>query len=204
MLSFLHGMILLAGIGATALIKLTPNVLARSIVSLLLLAGGVHLAWQAYLANYKYYADPRNPYVYAHTTTDIFTMVQHVEEIAKVHEDGRKMEIHLICPDEHDFWPFPWYLRAFTNVGYWTSVTDRVVSASVIIASPSVEGQLLKKLYELPPPGQKKLYMPLFDSYVELRPGVELRGYVPKDLWDHFQQQIKTRNELQTPREKRG
>jgi len=190
MLGFLHGMILLASIGATAVIKLAPNVLARSIVSLLLLTGGVHLAWQAYQANYKYYADPRNPYVYAHTTTDIFTMVRRVEEIANVHKDSRKMEIHFICPDEHDFWPFPWYLRSFANIGYWNTVTDRVVSASVIIASPGVERELIKKLYELPLPGQKKLYVPLFDSYVELRPGVELRSYVPKDLWDRFQQRI--------------
>jgi len=183
MLSFLHGMILLAGVGAAALIKLFPSILARTVISLLLLAGGIHPAWQSYLANYRYYADPCNPYVYAHTTTDIFTMVQRVEEIAKV-EDGEKTEIHFICPDEHDFWPFPWYLRAFPNVGYWTTVTDQAVSASIIIAQPSVEKELLKKLYELPPPGQKKLYVPLFDTYMALRPGVELRGYVPKELFD--------------------
>ncbi len=192
MLGFLHGMILLAGFGAAAVLKLTQRFLTRLIVILLLLAGGVHLTWQAYQANYKYYADPRNPYVYAHTTTEIFTMVRRVEEIADVHRHGTEMEIHLICPDEHDFWPFPWYLRSFPNVGYWNTVTDRVVSASVIIASPSVEGQLLRKLYELPPPGQKKLYVPLFDSYVELRPGVELRGYVSKDLFD--KSKIKKKN----------
>ena len=188
MLGFLHGMILLAGVGAAALIKLTSNILARTIISLLLLTGGAHLAWQAYLANYRYYADPRNPYVYAHTTMDVFTMVQRVEEIAEVHEDGNKMEIHFICPDEHDFWPFPWYLRSFPNVGYWNTVTDRVVSASVIIASPSVEQELLSRLYELPPPGQKRLYAPLFDTYMEVRPQIELRGYVPKELWDRFRQ----------------
>ena len=188
MLGFLHGMILLAAVGAVTLVKLAPDVLPRLIVICLLIESSIHLAWQAYLANYKYYADPRNPYVYAHTTMDIFPMVQRVQEIAKVHEDGNKLEIHFICPDEHDFWPFPWYLRSFPNVGYWTTVTDRVVCASVIIASPNVEQELLTKLYGLPPPGQKKLYVPLFDTYMELRPQVELRGYVPKDLWDRFQQ----------------
>jgi uncharacterized protein (TIGR03663 family) len=195
MLSFLHGMILLAGVGAATVLKLVQHIRAHLIISFLLLAGGGHLAWQAYSANYRYYADFRNPYAYAHTTTDIFTMVQRVKEIAEVHEDGRKMETHFICPDEHDYWPFPWYLRAFENVGYWNTVTDRVISASVIIASPSVEKELLKKLYELPPPGQKKLYVPLFDTYLELRPGVELRGYVPKELWDRFQQYSLMRNE---------
>ena len=139
MLGFLHGMILLAGVGAAAVLKMAPNILARSVISFLLVLGGGHLAWQACLSNYKYYADPRNPYVYAHTTTDIFTMVQRIEDIAKVYEDGRKMEIHFICPNEGDYWPFPWYLRAFPNVGYWNTVTDRVISASVIIASPSAE-----------------------------------------------------------------
>lgn len=185
MLNFLHGMILLAGIGAAAVIKLSPNILTRAVFSCLLIAGGAHLTWQAYLANFRFYADPCNPYVYAHTTTDIYTMVDRIEEIAKVHPDGRKMEINFICPDEQDYWPFPWYLRSFPNVGYWNSVADRVVSASVIIARPSVEQELLKKLYDLPP-GQKKLYVPLFDRYMELRPQIELRGYVPKDLWDRL------------------
>jgi len=184
MLGFLHGMILLAGVGASAVIKRAQHVLPRLVVICLLVAASIHLAWQAYLANYKYYADPRNPYVYAHTTTDVFTIVQRVEEIAEVHQDGDKMEIHFICPDEHDFWPFPWYLRSFPNVGYWNTVTDKVVSASVIIASASVEQEILKRLYGLPPPGQKRLYVPLFDTYMELRPQVELRGYVPKDLFD--------------------
>jgi len=188
MLGFLHGMILLAAVGAVALVKLVPKFLPRLIIVLLLFVASALLACQSYLANYKYYADPRNPYVYAHTTTDVFTMVQRIEEIAEVHEDGNKMEIHFICPDEHDFWPFPWYLRSFPNVGYWNTVTDRVVSAAVIIASPSVEQELLSRLYELPPPGQKRLYVPLFDTYMELRPQIELRGYVPKELWDRFQQ----------------
>ncbi|OHB55597.1 MAG: hypothetical protein A2173_01415 [Planctomycetes bacterium RBG_13_44_8b] len=184
MLSFLHGMILLAGVGAATLMKLFPRVFARTVISLLLLAGGAQLAWQSYLANYRYYADPCNPYAYAHTTTDIFTMVNRIEEVAAVDPKGRNMEIHFICPDGHDFWPFPWYLRSFPNVGYWTTVTDRVVFASVIIAQPSVEKELLTKLYELPPPGKKQLYISLFDTYSEIRPAVELRGYVPKELFD--------------------
>ncbi len=188
MLGFQHGMILLAAVGAVALVKLVPKFLPRLIIVLLLFAASIHLTWQAYQANYKYYADPRNPYVYAHTTTDVFPMVQRVEEIAQVHEDGNAMEIHFICPDEHDYWPFPWYLRSFSNIGYWNTVTDSVVSASVIIASPGLEQELIKKLYELPLPGQKRLYVPLFDTYMDVRPQIELRGYVPKDLWDRLQQ----------------
>jgi uncharacterized protein (TIGR03663 family) len=186
MLGFLHGMILLAGVGAVALVKLAPKVLPRLVVICLLAAACVHLLWQAYLANYKYYADSRTPYVYAHTTTDVFAMVQRIEEIAEVHEDGKAMPIHFICPDRHDYWPFPWYLRSFSNVGYWDRVTDNVISAAVIIASPSVEQQLITRLYELQEPGHTNLYVGLFDTYVEIRPQVELRGYITKDLMDRF------------------
>ena len=59
---------------------------------------------------------------------------------------------------------------------------------SIIIASPKVEPDILTKLYELPPPGEKNLYLPLFDTVTELRPHIELRGYVVKDLWDSYMQ----------------
>ena len=115
-------------------------------------------------------------------------MVGRVEAIAEVHEDGRNISIQVICP-EHDYWPLPWYLRSFPNVVWRDKVTDDVVSAPLIIASPKVEQELLTKLYQLPPPGKKNLYVPLFDTYTELRPQIELRGYVTKDLWDRFKQQ---------------
>lgn len=187
MLSFLHGMILLAGVGAATLIKAASNIVLRLIVICLLIAGTTHLTWQAYLSNYKYYADSRNPYVYAHPTIDVFTMVRRVEEIARVHEDGYKVHIQVICP-EFDYWPLPWYLRSFTNVGWWDKIDESVPSASIIIASASLEQELIRKLYELPPPGKKNLYVPLFDTYMELRPRIELRGYVRKELWDRIQQ----------------
>jgi len=187
MLSLLHGMILLAAVGAVAVMKLAPNVLARVFISLLLVAGGAHLAWQTYLGGYKYCADPANPYVYAHTSTDVYTIAQRVKEMAQVHPDGYAMPIQVICPDD-DYWPLPWYLRSFPNVGWWNKVDEDEPAATVIIAFPSVETALMKKLYELPAPGEKNLYVPLFDSYTELRPQVELIGFVTKDLWDSFQQ----------------
>jgi hypothetical protein len=49
-----------------------------------------------------------------------------------------------------------------------------------------MEPALARKLYELPPPGQRELYMNIFDRRVELRPGVELRGYAAKTLCDDY------------------
>ena len=187
MLGFLHGMILLAAVGALAIIRWRPGVVARTVICLLLGAAAGHLTWQAYLGSYKFYADTRNPYVYAHPTTDVFTIARRIEDIAQVHPDGRNMRIQVICP-EYDYWPLPWYFRSFPNAGFWNDVEDNVLPAPVIIASPSVEPALVKRLYELPAPGQQSLYVPLFDRYIQLRPQVELRGFVIKDLWDSYQQ----------------
>jgi hypothetical protein len=93
-------------------------------------------------------------------------------------------------------------LRSFDNVGWWSSVDDNVPAAPIIIASPSVEPAIMRKLYELPPPGQRNLYVPLFDSPVRLRPGIELRGYVIKDLWDAYHQQRAPAAQNATPGEK--
>jgi len=82
------------------------------------------------------------------------------------------MYIEVISP-EHDYWPLPWYLRAFPNVGWWSEVDMGVPAAPL----------------EVPPPGERDLYVPLFDSYMEMRPTVEIRGYVIKSLWDRYQQQ---------------
>ena len=190
LLGFLHGMILLAAVGAAFFVKIFPTYwLNKVFVGFLFFAGGASLICQAYMGSYHYYANPSNPYVYAHPVTDVVTIARRVEEIDQVHPSGLKMHIQVICP-EHDHWPLPWYLRRFEKgtIDWWDKVADDVPAAPVIIASPSVETALMRKLYELPPPGKKNLYVPLFDSYMELRPQVELRGYVTKELWDSYQQ----------------
>ena len=185
LLGFLHGMILLAGIGAVKIIKALPAVVPRLVIALILFAASVHLCFQACLASYRHYADSRNPYVYAHPTTDVFTITRQVEELAQAHPDGHKMQIQVICPGG-DYWPLPWYFRRFEKVWWWTDIDKSVMPAPVILASVSVEPKLPEYFY-LPPPGQKNLYIPLFDTYMEMRPRVELRGYVTKDLWDSYE-----------------
>jgi uncharacterized protein (TIGR03663 family) len=185
MLSFLHGMILLAGVGVVVLVRLLPNVLPRLIIFLLIFEGSVFLAWQAYQSNYEYYSDSRNPYVYAHPTDEIFTIVQRIEEMARVHPDSYKMHIQVICPGK-DYWPLPWYLRRYESIDWWESVDNRGASAPLIICSPEVEAALTNKLYALTPFEERQMYMFLFDEpyYMWLRPKVKLLGFVRKDLWD--------------------
>jgi uncharacterized protein (TIGR03663 family) len=180
MLGFLHGMILLAGVGAVVVMRLAPGTLARVITVLLLSAGGVFLVWQACLCNYKFFADTRNPYVYAHTHPDVVEVAERIDEISEVHPAGDGMFIQVIYPG--NFWPLPWYLRRFSNVGWFSGVDEQAPLAPVIVFSAAIDQDLRKKLSEL-----NVTYVPLFNAYKQLRPRIFLRGLVAKDLWDRYE-----------------
>ena len=189
LLSFFHGIILLAGVGAAGLIQLKskPFVIVLGGV---LCVGTWHLAYQSVIANDEYKADSRNPYVYSQPGTDVVAIADRVMEMALAHEDGRDTPIQVFCPLD-DYWPLPWYLRGY-RVEYGSGVADETKSAPIILIQPPLEEALMRKLFELPPPGQKELYLHLFDENgreikMELRPEVEIRGFVAKSLWDRYE-----------------
>ena len=186
-LSFLHGMILLAGFGASVLLNLANKTAPRAIISVLLLAAASHLGYLSYLNNFKYDADSRNPYVYAHPTMEIYELVDKVEFYAKASPKGKNMYIEVICPG-HDYWPLPWYLRSYSSVAWRSKVDFNEESAPLIIASPSVvDSGLTTKLFETSDTQENLLYMYLFEEdpyYIYLRPKIELMGFVRSDLWE--------------------
>jgi len=173
MLSFLHGMILMAGVGAAAVYRRLSNSTLRSIWTVLLILGMGHLGVQAHRSSFRFHSDPRNPYVYAHTSTDLLKLINRAEQIAEVHPDGHDMLIRVIVP-ESDYWPLPWYFRRFARVGYWDTVPDEP-DAALIVAGPSFEPRLdgaLRDSYQ--------------KEYFGLRPHVLLMTYVRSDLWDKY------------------
>lgn len=189
LLGFFHGMILLAGAGTVAIITLMPSVTGRVIAGLILIAAGGHLLWESYLCSYKYYADPVNPYVYAHPTRDVIAIARRMEEIATASSQGHNLYVEVICKN-NDYWPLPWYLRCFNNVGWWDRVDEKTPAAPVIVASADLESAILKLLYEIPPAGKRDLYVPLFDKDMFLRPSVELKGFVKQELWERYKQHL--------------
>ena len=179
-LGFLHGMILLAGIAAAWMLQHAR----KTAVFALLLLGSTQLAWQAHAASFSYAADPRNPWVYAHTGPDVFAITEQIAMLAKTNP---ALPIQIFTRE--NLWPLPWYLRRYSGVRWWNGVSDTAPSAPVILATPDMEPALLHKLYDMPPPGQREMYVNMFDRYIELRPRVEVRGYIAKSLWDDVQEQ---------------
>jgi uncharacterized protein (TIGR03663 family) len=171
MLGFLHGLILMAGIGAGVIFHGLPWRTSRAAWVLLLLAGTWQLAGQAARANFRFCADQRNPYVYAHSAPDVVRLAQRIEEIAALHPDGRSMRIHFITPD---YWPMPYYLRKFDQIGYWSEVPANP-DAPVMVVSADLQERLEPQLRDA-----------YHAAFYGLRPDVLLLLYVRQDLWDRY------------------
>jgi uncharacterized protein (TIGR03663 family) len=188
MLCFYLGIILMAAVGITAFIQMAINKWRKAVIWIALSAGILFLISQSFVANFYYYTDPVYPYVYSHTSVDIFKITSKIKKVASAHPDKQDMYIQVIFPD-HNYWPLPWYLRDFNKVAYQNKIDPSLSAAPVILASPKVQNELLNKLYELPPPGNKNLYIPLFPERVRLQPSVELIGFITNDLNDMLKQQ---------------
>ena len=172
LLSFWHGMILLAGVGAAVLVHSVRKRFLRLAIGLLLLGGTGHLAWQAWQANTTYAADPRNPYVYGHTSPDLLRLVSQVEALAQAHPQRSQMLVKVIAPDS-DYWPLPWYLRNLKQTGWWEEAPADPY-APVMIVSSKLQAAL----------DEKKTHVMV--GYFQLRPQVFLELYVDLNLWREY------------------
>lgn len=183
MMPFYVGIVLMAGIGARA----TCDVLratgggrratgARALFVVVLVAAGWHLATQSVRASFQYPADARNPYAYAHTSTDFVRLTSRVHDLAARHPEGRDMLVKVIA-GPYEQWPFPWYARDLTRVGYWSHAAEAgpLDGVPVILASQenavAVDAEV----------GERYV-----SEFYGLRPGVLLTLYVERGLWERF------------------
>lgn len=138
--------ILVAGVGATALVcsRATRFETAAGAV-VLLCALLVQLMTTSLVTSRRFSADPRNPWVYAHTLRDARSACEWVEKLAGAHPDGRQMLVAVVADDP---WPLPWYLRRLERVGYWTNLAGAPRDAPVIVADAALEDALAARLGE--------------------------------------------------------
>jgi len=169
LLNFWLGALLLAGVGAVVLVHTAKHQLARFAAALLVLAGAGQLAAQAWQATGLYASDWRNPYVYAQTSADVLALIDKIRQVSQATPQGRQMMIKVVSP-EGDFWPWPWYLREFKNVGFWETVPADPY-APVMIVSSKLQAAL----------DEKKTH--LMVGYFQFRPAVFFELYVELELW---------------------
>lgn len=153
LLNFWVGNILLAGLGAAALLQWFRGWAWKVFIGLLLLAGLAHLAYQARLANTEYCADSRNPYVYAHTSEDFVNLNKKLQSLGDVLPGGRDLVVKVMSP-ESDYWPIPWYLRDFSHAGYWNEIPEDPNGDIMVVSTKLQSGVattlLLNDIKDLP------------------------------------------------------
>jgi len=91
-------------------------------------------------------ADEKNPYAYAHTGEDILRLPVRLEELAR----QNKIADPRIAVIAADAWPLPWYLRKFSQVGFWQPGQDPG-GADYFITSTDVSDQLAARLKNFRP-----------------------------------------------------
>jgi predicted membrane-bound mannosyltransferase len=176
LLPFYGGVTALAGFGGARLVGLTRSRTARALLALVLLAACGRLGFQSWLANFKYPADPRNPYVYAQTSPDFLRLVSRVAAVSVVHPDRERMLVAVVA-GPYEQWPLPWYLRRMERVGYWTSVAEvgPLDRMPFIVASADFADAIVASL------GDRYV-----SEYYGLRPGVLLTVFIERGLWDQL------------------
>ena len=170
-LSAILGLILMAGSGIEAVYNHSRKPFLLTGVTAIILSTLVILCQGVFLVNFRYFADKRNPYAYVHPNTDVLEIEKRMKQLAELTLDGQDLSVKVIS---EEYWPLPWYLRNFEQVGYWSEMPAHP-DASVIIVSAGFQEALDKKLL--------KQYQVEFRG---LRPGVILLVYIERELWNKY------------------
>jgi uncharacterized protein (TIGR03663 family) len=90
---------------------------------------------------FKFPADEKNPYAYAHTGEDLLRLPVRIEKLAL----ENKIPNPRITVVAADAWPLPWYLRKFSQVGFWQPGQE-TGTADFFITTTDISGELAAKL----------------------------------------------------------
>jgi len=123
----------------------------------LALAVGAWQGWQTRQAVFLRPADPRNPYAYVHTAPDLLK----VPALAAAAPPGPVKVI------SEEYWPLPWYLRARSEVGYWTLPPADCDGPLVIASAGQAEAV------------RARLHGSYREDFLGLRPGFVLVVFTP-------------------------
>jgi hypothetical protein len=97
-----------------------------------------------------------------------------VEGLAGVAPSGHDTVLKVIAP-EGEYWPMPWHLRRFRNVGWYDRLPEDPF-APVIIVSSQFNARL----------DDRSDRQWIMAGYTELRPGIFFELYVELELWKAY------------------
>ena len=106
------------------------NIWQRRLPVIVMTGALLFTLYQSVQLNFYRYDDDRNVYPYVQTRREFLDLVQHVDRIANINGTNEYTSIAIMAPE---YWPLPWYLRDYKNIGYFGKPIQ--TNASVVIAS---------------------------------------------------------------------
>ena len=188
--SLLWPLAMLAGFTAKAAGERAP---VPATVALVLLCGAS--GSQAWTASTDRSADPaRNPWIYAQTSPEVFRITEALTRLSPQRDQS------IGVYSRENLWPLPWYFRQHPGVRWSREVTIAGVAPPIGITTAEQVQALTRKFYEGPPPGERELYVPVFeDPWPQLRPGVPVQIFATKSVWD-VSQRTSDQRPISTPK----
>ncbi len=133
MVNFLHPILLLAGVGAGAVVRRLRGVGKLAGVGGFLGVLAL-LGLECYAANFQFPAKFENPYAYAQPIMDIKRLPRMLDQLARAAPRGYDTRI-AVYASPADTWPLPWYLRRFNpdRVSYRKTPQENAADADAEI-----------------------------------------------------------------------
>jgi hypothetical protein len=127
---------------------------------------------QARQASGRFAADERNPFAYVPTRNEIETLEPWLKQLQQIAPGSTLEPVGVIGAD---YWPLPWYLRAFGKIGYWPTPPDDLSSLPLVFAMPEMADRVAKQVQHSHTPLPRGL-----------RAGVAVTLFVRNDIWSHW------------------
>jgi uncharacterized protein (TIGR03663 family) len=118
----------------------------RWVLGISVVAVGILLVNDTWNRAFASPADEKNPYAYAHTSEDLLRLPARLEELARQNQLSEP-RIAVVAADA---WPLPWYLRQYSQVGFWQPGQE-TGAADFFITTTDVSGRLADRLKNFHP-----------------------------------------------------
>lgn len=145
-LNFWLPLALICGFGVQAFWEQIKSPAARWGMGIALAILLAKLGTQTKVLAFDQPADEKNPLAYAHTGEDLLRLPARLEEFAR----QGKLTNPRIAVVAADAWPLPWYLRKFSQVGFWQPEQE-TGDADFFITTTDVTGKLAERLKSFQP-----------------------------------------------------
>jgi uncharacterized protein (TIGR03663 family) len=132
---------IVAGFAIEWLWLAAPKFSVRALILAFIVALGISVSHDTRQRVFVNPADEKNPYAYAHTGEDLARLPARLEQLAR----ENRISNPRIAVVAADAWPLPWYLRKFSQVGYWQPGQE-TGAADFFITTTDVSGKLAEQL----------------------------------------------------------